>query len=401
MGRLGASVQLPSSESDFTMNTPPVMFFDRNWKISETEKIDSVIARVQAHDNEQDILTFGLEQDGLNGADADEPLPFRIDPNTGIVYLNESLEGRGGQNFFLYVTVFDGALKAKNQVYVNVKGKNDVKTNGRPPSFTPNTTGLFPPFHTLPGVQPPNRPKPFPFPPYDPTPPPLLPSLPPTSNTVYNPLSPDSNSNSNGTTTSKGGNASIPINGSKTHEIPFGANSNGTIDEGHTNSTTSNSTNPFTRTPLNTVVPLAIIICGVILASGLIVSSFIFRKRLCAIGKSLKKKSKEEMAKKSNQSNFSSSSNNGGCEDSRNSIVMQHWNGPTAFSNRYVPWERENTHIQVRFHSSSIHTFVCAEAIKIKAKKKQQPPSKSRHACRGEGAGLEITPGKNIKNQWE
>lgn len=348
------------------------MFFDRNWKISESEKIESVIARVQAHDNEQDILTFGLEQDGLNGADADEPLPFRIDPHTGIVYLNETLEGRGGQNFFLYVTVSDGAVTAKNQVYVNIKAKNDVNNGNRPPSFTPNTTGLFPPFHMLPGVQPPNRPKPFPFPI---TPP----ASPPISDTNFNSQSPDSNAKPNATTSN--GNASIPPsnvqrNGSRTHEIPFGANSNGTvvnsIDDGHTNGTT-NTTNTFTRAPLNTVLPFAIIICGVIVASGLIVSSFIFRKRLCAIGKSLKKKSKEEMAKKSNQSNFSSSSNNGGCEDSRNSIVMQHWNGPTAFSNRYVPWERENTHIQVRtpFRFSSLFFFASASDRRTKRKEKR------------------------------
>jgi len=28
-------------------------------------------------------------------------------------------------------------------------------------------------------------------------------------------------------------------------------------------------------------------------------------------------------------------------DDSRNSMVMQQWQGPVAFANRYVPWERD------------------------------------------------------------
>lgn len=68
-------------------NTPPVMYLDRNWKISENEKTDSVIARVQAHDNENDILTFDLVEShngfGIEQDDSGKGLPFRINPNTG------------------------------------------------------------------------------------------------------------------------------------------------------------------------------------------------------------------------------------------------------------------------------------------------------------------------------
>jgi fibroblast growth factor receptor 1 len=90
------------------------------------------------------------------------------------------------------------------------------------------------------------------------------------------------------------------------------------------------------------VIPVILVICLIFLIAG-IVALVIFRKNLCAIGKTLKKKSKLDQAKKSNQSNGSNAT-----EDSRNSIVMNHWNGPTAFGNRYTsPWEQDSTHQQV------------------------------------------------------
>ncbi|XP_055300953.1 tyrosine kinase receptor Cad96Ca [Sitodiplosis mosellana] len=319
--------------SDQVPNSPPVVLVDNHWKIPEDEKIDTVIARVQASDNDpNDVLTFGLEPS--DGAE-DETLPFRINRDTGVVYLNESLEGRGGENFLLYVTVTDGTYHAKNGVFVNIKSKNGPTTNGNgAPSFmshVKNATHLLPPFYSLPGV--PTRP---PYPPF---------ALPP----IYNTPKSNGNNNNNATTTST----------TIANEIPTTTDENPSNNATHTangtamvNGATTNSTSEttiFPRSALKTVLPIAIIACGIIIASGLIVSSFLFRKRLCAIGKSLKNKSKEEMAKKSNQSNLSNTSTvmmSSISEDSRNSMVMQHWNGPTAFNNRYVPWERENSHMQ-------------------------------------------------------
>lgn len=50
-----------------------------------------------------------------------------------------------------------------------------------------------------------------------------------------------------------------------------------------------------------------------------------------------KSKEKEELSKKSNPSHLSNTLT----DDSRNSMVMQQWQGPSAFGNRYVPWERD------------------------------------------------------------
>lgn len=333
-------------------NTPPISYQDRDWQIWEDEKVNSVITRVQGHDNEQDILTFGLESKFNNGEDS---LPFRIDQNTGIVYLNESLQGRGGERLSLYVTVSDGALTGKTEVLVNIRKRGEAASN-RPGAFNPHKTNLsqiLPPFHLLPGVQarPPNIPINIPPPP----------PLPTTGNTskkqIHTYPEPSSDSDSDSGSGSGNGahnqNHDGKTNTSDTNEDDYNKNEPDAVTPTFNGATekrngTTTSTTTFLRPSLNTMLPISIIICGILIAAGLVVS-FLFRKRLCAIGKSLKKKSKEEMAKKSNQSNLSSCTNTVTTisEGSRNSMVMQHWNGPTAFSNRYVPWERENQHIQV------------------------------------------------------
>lgn len=68
---------------------------DRNWRIFENEKIGSVVTRVRADDGENDQLEFGLEPLAYGKYATDEDkLPFRIDKETGVVYLNETLQGR-------------------------------------------------------------------------------------------------------------------------------------------------------------------------------------------------------------------------------------------------------------------------------------------------------------------
>lgn len=117
--------------------------------------------------------------------------------------------------------------------------------------------------------------------------------------------------------------------------------SNGSLGETKlsSDSAMSNSTTAFSLKA--TIIPVIIAVSGVFVAV-VVIFGYLYRKRLCAISKTLKKKSKEEMAKKSNQSNLSSNLT----DDSRNSMVMQHWNGPTALGNRYVPWERDQQMMQ-------------------------------------------------------
>ncbi|XP_050338118.1 tyrosine kinase receptor Cad96Ca isoform X2 [Bactrocera neohumeralis] len=339
------------------LNTPPILYVpERNWRIPETEPVGQIITRIRAEDPENDDMVFGLEPHFLsnfNNNNDKENLPFRIDSVRGIVYLNESLIGRGGENFFLYITVTDGDLTAKNEVFVNILAKeNDTSSNFRaPPSVTnvvQNISQILPPFDTLPGVQSvrnkysKERP------------------------TNHIPLNFDSNqglfelnhkhkflrplnSNNNEQTRPTGRLKLTPIT---TIQHEYKHNQNDSIL--HLNKTQSAitvnddsikilkdkisydeslSTNYSTKT---IVLPI-IFTSSCIFLVAIVIFGFLYRKHLCAISKKLKKKSKEEMFKKSNQDNLS----NNLADNGRNSMVMQHWNGPTAYNNRYVPWERD------------------------------------------------------------
>uniref|UniRef100_A0A034WTS2 receptor protein-tyrosine kinase n=1 Tax=Bactrocera dorsalis TaxID=27457 RepID=A0A034WTS2_BACDO len=354
----------PASTS--LLNTPPILYVpERNWRIPETEPVGQIITRIRAEDPENDDLVFGLEPHFLSNFDNNndkENLPFRIDSVRGIVYLNESLIGRGGENFFLYITVTDGDLTAKNEVFVNILAKeNDTSPNFRaPPSVTnvvQNISQILPPFDTLPGVQSVRN---------------KYSKERPTNHLPLNfdsdqglfelnhkhKFLPPLNNNNNEQTRPTGRLKLTPINhsndehfvnGETTIQHEYKNNQNDSILHFNKNQSAitvnndsikilddkisydeSLSTNYSTKT---IVLPI-IFTSSSILLVAIVIFGFLYRKHLC---KKFKKKSKEEMFKKSNQDNLS----NNLADNSRNSMVMQHWNGPTAHNNRYVPWERD------------------------------------------------------------
>lgn len=80
------------------------MYVDRNWHLAENETVGAVVTRVRADDAENDALTFGLEPLELYGnlayynKTSNGSMPFKIDENTGTVFLEESLMGRVSLN---------------------------------------------------------------------------------------------------------------------------------------------------------------------------------------------------------------------------------------------------------------------------------------------------------------
>lgn len=66
-----------------------MILVDRNWRIRENMTVGTLITQVRADDADNDELEFGL--DPLKPGQLQ---PFRIDPNTGYVYLNDSIEGK-------------------------------------------------------------------------------------------------------------------------------------------------------------------------------------------------------------------------------------------------------------------------------------------------------------------
>ena len=69
---------------------------DREWILSESEPIGTIVTRVKAQDQEEDVLTFRLELPGQyeNSFGNIRQVPFIIDSRTGIVKVNESLVGK-------------------------------------------------------------------------------------------------------------------------------------------------------------------------------------------------------------------------------------------------------------------------------------------------------------------
>ncbi|XP_075147381.1 tyrosine kinase receptor Cad96Ca isoform X2 [Haematobia irritans] len=330
IGTAISNIGLVSCQDRFHLNTPPILVVpDRNWRISENEPVGGIIARIRADDAENDELVFGLESQ-YNGAN----VPFRIDPIGGVVYLNESLAGRGGENFFLYVTVTDGQLTAKNEVYINILTAKSSKSHVTryPPSISNvvhNMSTFLPPFDSLPGVQSIRNHKPNRRPYY---PSQQIPEwlsgagtddktndldikidtttlrTSSTTRTKLNAITPHYNS-------------TLPVLSTVSPETAFPSN---------------DSSNTGMYAFKSYVILCISIACGIFAAVG-VAFGVIYRNRLCAFGKPINKKSKEEMARTSNQNNLSISNLTA---DSSNSMVLNQWNGPMAYGNRYVPWER-------------------------------------------------------------
>lgn len=98
--------------SQFGENTPPTMWIEpRTWNVAEDEVIGSKVAQVQADDSDNDTLVYSLELIAYRDPKRARPgLPFKIDPHTGVVKLNESLEGRVSnrerlRHLFSYLTM--------------------------------------------------------------------------------------------------------------------------------------------------------------------------------------------------------------------------------------------------------------------------------------------------------
>ncbi|XP_013109290.1 tyrosine kinase receptor Cad96Ca [Stomoxys calcitrans] len=359
------NVKSSSCQDDFRLNSPPILVVpDRNWRIMENEPIGQIITRIRADDSENDELVFGLESQ-YNST----KIPFRIDPIGGVVYLSDSLVGRGGEKFFLYVTVTDGQLTAKNEVYVNILSANDRKNRiSKPPPPTShvvqNISEFLPSFHSLPGVQSirnhvpnsrPNLPAGFNENNFSPTsvynyPNQKIPEWFLNGNAKYDVDNEDNLGNRNETNTSitsptisksTGRTKLTVIVPHNSTILPTSPNATPGV---HTSVESSDSSVVLTNSGGNkepydyrSQIVLSIFVsCGLFIAFG-IAMAVMYRKRLCAFAKASTKKSKEEMAKTSNQSNFSTSSTT---VDSRNSMVLNQWNGPIAYGNRYVPWER-------------------------------------------------------------
>ncbi|XP_069695707.1 tyrosine kinase receptor Cad96Ca isoform X1 [Periplaneta americana] len=312
-------------------NTPPVMYLDRNWVVQDTDPVGEVIARVKAEDPDREPLTYGLELKGFNGPgdSKDKPLPFVINTTTGVVKINESLVGRGGEQLFFYVTVFDGKFTSKTEVWARIRNSsadpNSTELNNEgppPPGFLPNFpsqypgaggggNGRIPP----PFIQPPSSLPGFTRKPRPPPPPP-----PP-------PLSPEQTT----LITEGKDTAQEPTKAAETAETPtvkVPTPSPTTTTSAHYNVTpTTPAEGTVTSVPdlAATVIPISLV-CGLFVMGG--IAAWLFRKKLCRYRN---KANKDDMHKEPS----------GGIV-LEEPMALQHWRGPRAHSNRYEGWDRDS-----------------------------------------------------------
>lgn len=101
-------------DSQFSENTPPTIHLNRNWILRETEPVGYIVERVQVEGSDRNKLEYGLEVKNSAGSTALHiPLPFTIDNSTGVIALNETLEGRVRK--FLYLNFFFNILNLKKK----------------------------------------------------------------------------------------------------------------------------------------------------------------------------------------------------------------------------------------------------------------------------------------------
>ncbi|GFX81541.1 tyrosine kinase receptor Cad96Ca [Trichonephila clavipes] len=131
-------------------NTPPVFDFKRDWLIQENEPVGSRIITVRTRDEDNDPIEYGIEP--ARYVDGSEY--FRVNKDTGEVFLQKELTGQGGNDFYLYITANDGHQMAKIEVYIRVLEANNGVPSVDPPLDVPFST---------------SRPRPRPFPPFVPS----------------------------------------------------------------------------------------------------------------------------------------------------------------------------------------------------------------------------------------
>ncbi|XP_016980535.1 tyrosine kinase receptor Cad96Ca [Drosophila rhopaloa] len=384
-------------------NAPPILVVhQRNWRISEAEKVGQIIDRVQAEDPDGDDLIFGIEpRFSGNGAGPPDKIPFTIDRETGVVTLNESLAGRAGENFLIYITVTDGSYTAKTEVFINILGERENSSGYRPQTSISNVvhniSQFLPRFDQLPGVQsirnglPNSRPGGGLYPPvpqnnifgppsfgnFYPPPPPNFPAQKPVESGE------EADDEVTATTTAR---PSSTTPKSRTKLTPITANNSTRGEQSPTETTTPASGNQNNTSPLyvfslkSGTIPIVVAVGGFFAAIAVLLAC-LCRRRLSAISRTLKtSKEKEELAKKSNPGQLSSTLT----DDSRNSMVMQQWQGPVAFANRYVPWERDQ---QQGIATSQLSTAIGESSAGVASPGTGEPGSNLGPGCVAGGAG--------------
>lgn len=72
---------------------PATISVDRNWNIPESTKVGTIVKTVNVQGENNHTRTYSLELEYNPFGSNEQENPFWINPQTGYVYLNTSLEG--------------------------------------------------------------------------------------------------------------------------------------------------------------------------------------------------------------------------------------------------------------------------------------------------------------------
>lgn len=224
------------------------------------------------------------------------------------VFLASSFQG--GQNLFLYVTVSDGQLMTKTEVYVTIKNTSGPNGGHTRSPFQHGSPGrIRPPLLGLSSL--PNYPRPSL--PYKPAPVPVPANIPKTTKLQLE-ESKEAEGDPDPTTATAA--AGVPQPATEENEV-----------EGPP---LSSKISPADAAPSQdiaiTLVPVTAV-CVLVVGLGMGVWSM--RNKFCG-----NRKSKEDTKEQASVSVSNISDDP--------SLVLKRWRGPKAYNNRYEPWEKEN-----------------------------------------------------------
>ncbi|XP_063824357.1 tyrosine kinase receptor Cad96Ca isoform X2 [Ostrinia nubilalis] len=146
-------IALASAQFSPEFNIPAITRVDRNWFAMSTDPVGSVVTRVHRERTWNQNVTFGLETSG-------PPAPFTIDPQTGVVTVNDTLKDKENCSYSLWVTAFDGFIPQRTEVLATITNSLGQRPIPHPPPYLP-----FPgTSHQFPGLELPSLPPPPKYP---------------------------------------------------------------------------------------------------------------------------------------------------------------------------------------------------------------------------------------------
>ncbi|XP_034829847.1 tyrosine kinase receptor Cad96Ca isoform X2 [Maniola hyperantus] len=109
---------------------PAITHVERNWYVMSTDPIGAVVTRVHRDQTGSESVTYGLETSG-------PPTPFKIDPISGVVRVNDTLKDKENRSYSLWVTASDGtSIPQRTEVFATVTDNSGSRPNApRPPPF--------------------------------------------------------------------------------------------------------------------------------------------------------------------------------------------------------------------------------------------------------------------------